>query len=84
MTHHENFIQQLAEIEQRKIDDDQAAVDRMHLEAQALNLRHNINALLDAAGFELDIDHWGTGRIVLQHTSSTGDFDVDFGTGQVV
>lgn len=65
MSIHPNHLQQLADIESAK-------VDRAHLEALALNVRHDIEAALaKAPGFELDVDTWGDGGIVLRHFPNT-------------
>lgn len=81
MEHHPNFIDQLAEIEQRKIDKAQARADRLHLEALTENVRRNIHALLSDSGFELAIDHWGDGGIILEHVTSDGRYDYEIPLG---
>ncbi len=73
---HPNYLKQKQEIRQREID-------RAHLEAQAENIQRDLLALWARnPGWELDVDRWGSGGIVLRHFSNTehNTFKFDYET----
>lgn len=83
MEHHPNFVEQLAEIEQRKIDDARAEIDQLHLEALAEHVRREVMALVTSYGFEIEHDYWGTERTMLRHMTPRGyDYEIPLGESE--
>lgn len=81
MEEHPNYTRQKSEARARMLE-------RAHLEADAERIRRGIADLLAGTGFELDIDRWGTGGIVLRHFPNTEvntfryDLEIDLETGR--
>lgn len=60
-----------------------AEIESVHLEALAIHVRREVMALVDRYGFEIDVDHWGTGKTVLRHSTPTGyDYEIPLGVSE--